>query len=133
MTHLLDTSVCSQPIKVRPLGAALERWQKIGLAAATSAVCLAEIEWGLFKNPSARRWEGYHRDILPSVQCLVPDRETWTCFARMKARQFQLGLPVADFDLLIAATAVHHNLILATLNTRHFATVEGLRWEDWSV
>ena len=133
MTHLLDTSVCSQPIKVRPLPGALESWQKLGSGAATSAVCLAEIEWGLFKNPSPRRWEGYHRDILPSVTCLLPDRETWTRFARMKARQHQLGRPVADLDLLIAATAVHHNLILATLDVRHFTAIEGLRWEDWSV
>ena len=50
----------------------------------------------------------------------------------MKARQHQLGSPIADLDLLIAAVAVQHDLILATLNARHFSLIEGLRWEDWS-
>ena len=50
----------------------------------------------------------------------------------MKARQDALGKPVPDMDLLIAATAVQHNLILATLDTNHFALIEGLRWENWS-
>jgi predicted nucleic acid-binding protein len=37
-----------------------------------------------------------------------------------------------DFDLLIAATALEHGLIVATLNVRHFSMIAGLSWEDWS-
>jgi predicted nucleic acid-binding protein len=58
---------------------------------------------------------------------------TWSKFAVMKARQQALGCPIDDLDLLIAASAIQHGLILATLNSRHFSLVEGLRWEDWSV
>jgi hypothetical protein len=31
-----------------------------------------------------------------------------------------------DFDLLIAATALEHGLIVATLNVRHFSMIAGL-------
>lgn len=34
-------------------------------------------------------------------------------------------------DLMIAAIALTHDAILVTANTRKFARVEGLRWEDW--
>ena len=133
ITHLLDTSVCSQPLRRNPLATVLQHWDRLGTGAATSAVCLAEIEWGLHKLASERRWQGYRNDILPSLQALLPDRVAWSQFAAMKARQQALGRPVSDLDLLIAASAVCHDLILATLNARHFSAIEGLRWEDWSV
>ena len=133
MGYLLDTSVCSQPLKRTPIYGVIERWDMLGdTAAMTSQVCIAEIEWGLHKLNSERRWEGFKRDVLPSLKILSADRSVWSVWARMKARQQALGLGVGDLDLLIGATAVQHNLIVATLNVSHFSKVEGLRWEDWS-
>ena len=36
------------------------------------------------------------------------------------------------FDVLIAATALVHNLVLVTNNTKHFVVYEGLGLEDWT-
>ena len=133
MKYLLDTSVCSQPIKRRPVRAALQRWDALrDDSVATSAACLAEIEWGLHKLHSERRWLGYRRDILPSVQSLNVDANIWSRWAVLKARQDALGLRIDDLDLIIAATALWHDLTVATLNVRHFSQIENLRWEDWS-
>jgi tRNA(fMet)-specific endonuclease VapC len=41
------------------------------------------------------------------------------------------GKPCGDADLLIAATALEHNLALASGNMRHFDWVPNLRLEDW--
>lgn len=133
MKYLLDTSVCSQPIKRHPVRAALERWDSENPeSVATSVVCLAEIEWGLHKLGSERRWIGYRRVILPSLKSLPVDGAVWSKWAALKARQEDLGLPVDDLDLIIAATAIQRQLVVATLNVRHFSRIEGLRWEDWS-
>lgn len=132
LTHLLDTSICSQPLKRQPHEAALERWDQLDNSVATSEACLGEIEWGLYKLGSERRWVSYREDILPSVEIIEVNRQTWSQFAYMKARQDALGKPVDDLDLLIAASAIQHDLVLATLNTKHFKLIEGLRWEDWS-
>lgn len=37
------------------------------------------------------------------------------------------GLPIGDVDLLIAATALHHDLTLVTRNRRHFTRITELR------
>jgi tRNA(fMet)-specific endonuclease VapC len=37
------------------------------------------------------------------------------------------GLPIGAHDLLIAATALTHDLAVATLNEKHFARVPRLR------
>jgi len=132
LTHLLDTSVCSQPLKRKPVEQALDRWNELEGSVAASEACLGEMEWGLHKLGSERRWIGYREDVLPSLQILPVDRETWSLFARMKARQMILGETIPDLDLLIAASASRYHLILATLDLNHFARVEGLQWEDWS-
>lgn len=41
------------------------------------------------------------------------------------------GHPRNDADLVIAATALEHGLVLVTGNTTHFAWVPGLSLEDW--
>lgn len=41
------------------------------------------------------------------------------------------GQPHNDADLLIAATALEHNLALVTGNTSHFAWIPGLTLTDW--
>ena len=43
------------------------------------------------------------------------------------------GKPIGANDLLIAAIARTHDLILVTHNTREFGRVLGLRIEDWEI
>ena len=43
----------------------------------------------------------------------------------------QAGMPIGPNDLMIAATAIAHNLILVTHNTGEFSRVVGLPLEDW--
>ncbi len=78
LRYLLDTSVYSQPLKPKPVEAALERWQKLGdSACAISRVTVAEIEWGLHKKRSERLWAGYRRDMAGAVAVLETDELVW--------------------------------------------------------
>ena len=133
MAYLLDTSICSQPLKRQPHLGVLERWDGLlNGEAFTARVCLAEIEWGLHKLGNARLWSGYRRDVLPSLRVVATGSGVWQEWSRMKARQEASGRWVDDLDLLIAASASWQGLTLATLNARHFSLIEGLNWEDWS-
>ncbi|MFO7865930.1 MAG: VapC toxin family PIN domain ribonuclease, partial [Candidatus Aminicenantes bacterium] len=38
---------------------------------------------------------------------------------------------IQDMDILIAATALTHNLTLVTNNIRHFKNIPDLRIENW--
>ncbi len=44
----------------------------------------------------------------------------------------QRGQLIGDADLLIAATAINHDLTLATNNENHFCRVFNLRVDNWS-
>ena len=38
---------------------------------------------------------------------------------------------IDDFDLLIGASALTHNMTLVTHNAKHFARIPNLTMEDW--
>jgi len=133
MKYLLDTSIYSQPLRRKPEQNVLAHWAFADdSSCCISVVTKAEVEWGLLKAPSKWRDKQYREVLLNRVQILQSTQEIWDVFSQMKARQLQTGQPIGDLDLLIAATARHHGLQLATLNVRDFRRIEGLSWVDWS-
>ena len=46
---------------------------------------------------------------------------------------YQRGELIGDADILIAATALEHNLTLVTNNTAHFRRIPALQLENWLV
>ena len=54
-------------------------------------------------------------------------------FGSIKADLERRGTPLADFDLIVASTALVLNYVLVTNNKSHFKRVPGLRMENWSV
>jgi len=131
--YLLDTSVYSQPLRRRPVMAALGRWRDAGDGhCRVSVVSIAEVEFGLHLEGRAERHERYRTLLTGRLGVVATDPAVWEEFARRKARQQILGMPVADLDLLIATCAACHRLTVATLNARDFARIEGCAWEDWS-
>ena len=49
---------------------------------------------------------------------------------RERGRLRATGTLIGDLDLMIGATALHHNLTLLTNNRSHFERIEGLRIES---
>ena len=41
------------------------------------------------------------------------------------------GILISDADILIASTAITHNLVLVTNNVEHFERIDGLKVESW--
>jgi predicted nucleic acid-binding protein len=132
-SHLLDTSVYSQPLKPQPLPSVERHWRRHGDdALAISVICEAELRFGIEKKQSAK----LRRDFATLLQgrflsfdITIPIA---AAFGELKAQALRKGLAPSDFDLLIAATAKIHGLTVATLNVRHFTGLDGVAVEDWS-
>lgn len=133
LTHLLDTSVYCQPLKPRPLPGVEHRWRALGDdALAVSVICEAEILYGIELKSSARLLALYDQLLRNRLALLPVDAAVAKSFSQLKAAARKKGFAASDFDLLIAATAKAHGLIVATLNLRHFDGLPGLAVEDWS-
>lgn len=59
------------------------------------------------------------------------DREDARQAGRLRAHLANLGTPIGAYDSLIAGQALARGLTLVTHNTREFARVPNLRFEDW--
>ena len=67
------------------------------------------------------------RRFLERLTLLPLDDATMEVFARIRADLRRQGQLIPDLDLLIAATAIHHEITLLTRNVRHFARIPGLK------
>ncbi|MEK7141180.1 MAG: type II toxin-antitoxin system VapC family toxin [Patescibacteria group bacterium] len=122
MTHLLDSDVIIFHLKdkfVLPI--------TLDTAPAISVITYAELLYGLEKTKNHKqreRFDSLLRDlqtvILPVTPAIVER------FILIKILLESGGEKLADFDLLIAATAIVHNLTLITGNKKHFSRVPGL-------
>lgn len=133
ITHLLDTSVYSQRLKKHPVEEVVRRWSELGNSKLViSAICEAELLYGLEKKNSPRLWAEYEEYLKNALVMLPLDRKVIDFYAKTKASMSMQGLVVDELDLLIGATALANGLKLATLNERHFSKIPSLEVEDWS-
>lgn len=132
-THLLDTSVYSQPLRRHPLPEVIDRWSMLGEdALSISALCEAELLQGLEHSGSTRLWELYRRLLHQRFPILDFTSSVASTYGTLAGVLFRAGRPRPVLDLLIAATAKHHGLIIATLNVKDFSGIPGVAVEDWS-
>lgn len=95
-----------------------------------SEITLAELFVGMYKSGQLEKRQQELVNLL-SLMSVVPIREALPTYGRERARLEKLGTPVADFDLLIAVSAVYHDMVLVTNNTKHHTRVADLRLESW--
>ena len=62
---------------------------------------------------------------------VIPISEAITDYAKIRLQLKQIGKPVDNFDMLIAATAKHFDLTVVTDNVKHFENIQGLNIENW--
>jgi tRNA(fMet)-specific endonuclease VapC len=98
---------------------------------AFSVITYGELLYGALK--SARPVENMakvrrYAQLLPVIDLSPAITET---FASLKADLERLGKKIDDFDLLIAATAIHLSYKLVTGNIRHFRNIPNLTIESW--
>jgi tRNA(fMet)-specific endonuclease VapC len=126
MRYLIDTDwtihyLNGQPDVVRKV----DELRNEGVA--LSVVSLAELYEGVYYSRDPQESERQLDAFLRGVAVLGLDVETCKLFGKERGRLRATGKTVGDFDLLIGAAALRHNVTLLTSNRRHFEVIEGLR------
>jgi tRNA(fMet)-specific endonuclease VapC len=101
---------------------------------ALSAITASELLHGVHRADGAQRRgrrEAFVAKILATLPVLSVDLDVARVHARIWADLARRGGGIGMHDLLIAATAVQHELTVATRNARDFERVEGLAFELW--
>ncbi len=129
---LLDTDILLEIMKGRD--AELERQASAYLAAypsfTISIITRYEVLRGL-KVRSNERQAGIFEDWCRINIVLGLDDDIIVKAADIYSELRRMGQLISDADILIAATAIVHRLVMVTGNTQHFRRISGLSVENW--
>lgn len=90
-------------------------------------IVLGELKAGFHGGSQRHRNEGLLNRLLakPTINVLLPTRETAEHYARLFVQLRRAGTPIPDNDLWIAAQALERDLLLITRD-RHFDCIPQL-------
>jgi predicted nucleic acid-binding protein len=125
MTYLVDTHWVASFLRGRREAEALFRSITFE-EAAISLISYGEIFEGIYYGTDPAGDEALFRQFLRGITVLPLNRPIMQRFARIRGDLRRRGELIGDPDILIAATALHHNLTLVTRNVRHFERIAGL-------
>ncbi len=135
MTYLLDTNACIALINGRP-AAVRNRLLDVlhnGAQVNVSTIIAFELWYGVGKSQqreaNAQRLNTF---LARPLGLTFFDEEDARAAGTIRAQIEAAGRPIGAYDLLIAGQAVRHNATLVTSNTKEFARVKELDWEDWA-
>ena len=125
MSYLVDSDYMADWLKGRPEAVTLLRTlAPEGLA--ISLITYGEIYEGIYYGSNPRKHEQGFLRFLRQADVLPLNKPIMKRFARIRGHLRQTGSIIGQADILIAATALHHNLTLVTRNVRHFARIPNL-------
>ena len=126
MRYLVDTDWLVHYLNGHPeIVGRIQQFSADGLA--LSLVSLAELYEGVFYSREPGKSEEALQAFLRGVELLGVDDETMRIFGRERGRLRARGQAIGDFDLLIGATALRHELTILTKNRRHFELIENIQ------
>jgi predicted nucleic acid-binding protein len=121
--YIVDANLLSEAIKPDPAPQVLD-WLRLNEQSfAVTPVVLGELEYGILLLPSSRRkkqLELWFEKIRSTAHCLDFDSKAASSWAHLLAHLKSKGHAMPIKDSLIAASAIAHNLTVATRNTRDF-------------
>ncbi len=93
---------------------------------------LMELYYGAYKSQMVLSNLAKVKAIEEAFEVLPIGVESVQIFGLLKANFEAIGKRLDDFDLIIAACAMAHNLILVSNNAKHYSRIEGLRLVSWT-
>lgn len=97
----------------------------------TSVITLMELYYGAYKSQKVTGNLAKIKTLEQSVEIITLGVAPAEVFGMLKSQLEKTGLRLDDFDLIIAACALAHNLTLVTNNEKHFQRIEGLKLANW--
>lgn len=130
MSFLLDTNILSAHIR-QPARNAHRFIQYTGRLY-TSSILIAELYvWAYRRADPDEGLMAIDQMLDYEVGVVNFDTSCGNTFGRVRVNLMKQGIEVNAVDLMIASTALTHDLVLVTHNTSDFNRIPGLVLDDW--
>jgi len=123
MIYLVDANVLSEPTK-QVADSRVVAWLNANESnLIVDSIIIGELRIGILALPPGRkrdRLEQWYETVVETIECLPWDATISRRWAALVVELRRKGETVPLLDGMIAATALQHDLIVATRNTRDF-------------
>jgi predicted nucleic acid-binding protein len=123
MIYLVDADVLSEPTRPAPSSKVIDWLGANEQDIVVYSLILGELYIGILALPRGRKriqLEQWFDALVRTVDCLPWDATIARRWALLVVDLRRRGEPLPLLDGMIAATALHHDLTIATRNTRDF-------------
>ena len=123
MIYLVDANVLSEPTKPAPDPKVVEWLASNEGDLVVDSIILGELQIGIFALPRGRKrnqLESWFEELIDTIECLPWDSAVSRPWASLVIDLKRKGQTLPLLDGMIAATALQHDLIVATRNIRDF-------------
>ncbi len=118
MTKVLDSNILIKALKGK---LDLEKYE----GSYINPIVYAEVLYGiLYIGKTMDEFDDFLETF--QLEILPIGKETAEIFTKLKLELNKKGQPLPDNDLLIASSALEHDLALVTENKKHFERIKGL-------
>ena len=125
MKYLVDSDYVADYLGAQPYAIQLlSSFAKDDLS--ISLIPYGEFYEGIHFGRDPQKTTDVFQRFLRSVVILPPTQPIMQQFARIRGELRRTGKIIGDFDILIAATAIQHNLALVTRNVRDYQRIPQL-------
>ena len=133
--YLLDTNACIALIN----GSEVNVRRRFRRAFARESLMLLssivafELWYGVAKSQrKERNTQRLETFFAGPLEWTLFDEDDAQAAGAVRAELESSGKPIGAYDVLLAGQARRRGATLVTSNTREFARVRGLKWEDWA-
>ena len=134
-TYLLDTNACIALIN----GTEINVRRRFKRAVTRESVILLSsiVTFELWYGVAKSQWKDSNTQRLETflggpLEWALFDEDDARAAGTVRAELETVGTPVGAYDVLLAGQARRRDATLVTSNTKEFARVQGLKWEDWA-
>lgn len=128
---LLDSNMISYFLRGEPsVITELEKYQEYFDQLTFSILTYYEIVSGL-KYRDSKKLLNIFEELASESEILGFDQDTAKIASEIYCDLRQRGLLIPPIDIFIGATAIQHDLVLVTANTKHFQIMQNLKHTNW--
>ena len=123
MIYLVDANVLSEPTKQAADSRVVTWLQANESNVVVDSIIIGELRIGILALPRGRkrdRLQQWYETVVETIECIPWDATISQRWAALVVELKRKGQTVPLLDSMIAATALQHDLIVATRNTRDF-------------
>lgn len=130
--YLLDTNICIYIAKQKPLSVFRKFATMTVGSLGMSIITQGELVFGAQKSHHSQKALKLLDELVKYIPSLAMPIEAAEYYGEIRHKLANLGKPIGNNDLWIAAHALAQKVILVTNNEKEFGRVPGLRVENWT-